>query len=179
MTINWPSSDKVDIQTNKAHYKAAIVCRRGHVLSAFNSPLELETDSTQRCTTCGAKQLKACLSCNTRIRGSYFVPMVVSFAEFSLENFCDACGKAFPWASQQARIWELENVLDEQDLDESDRAQISFQLEKIATGQLVDEDELRAWRKIKSALGVTINNDRVKSLIFDLVGTYVKTNIFI
>lgn len=178
MTINWPSSDSVDIRAGKAHYKAAIVCRRGHTLSYLNSPTELATDSALKCTICGANNLKSCPSCSTRIRGGFYSPLLLGLSEYTPENFCDSCGKAFPWASQQARIWELENVLDEQEIDESDRTQISFQLAKIVNEQLGDEDELRVWNKIKSAMGTTINNERVKSLVFDLIGSYVKTNVF-
>ena len=178
MSIKWPQSELNEIARQRAHYKAAIVCRRGHVLSSANSPKELVAESAQKCTTCGANNIKSCSECNTRIRGHYFAPLVISFAEFVPDNFCDFCGKAFPWASQQARIWELENVLDEQCLNENDRQQISFQLEMIASGKLQESDEINAWNKIKNAMGNAVNNERVKSLVFDLVGSYIKTQVF-
>lgn len=77
--------------------------------------------------------------------------------------FCDNCGSAHPWASQQKRIWELQNILDEEELNESDRTAIACQLDKISSGILDVDNESKAWKKIKNSLGSVFDKDRVQN----------------
>jgi hypothetical protein len=45
---------------------------------------------------------------------------------------CDECGSASPWATREERIFELENLLDEEDIEEADRVVIQDQLRRLA-----------------------------------------------
>ncbi len=54
--------------------------------------------------------------CRTRIRGYFHVPGVISFTgDYTPPRFCDSCGAPFPWLDRQGRIFELENMLDDED----------------------------------------------------------------
>jgi hypothetical protein len=125
-----------------------VVCRRGHVASY---DLRFRAPEGSRCTTCGAKLLRNCPGCGQRIRGDLFVPGVIVAVEWTPDEFCDRCGAAFPWASWQARIWALENMLDEEELDEADRLRIIGVLNDIAErGESFDKnEEQKAWGRVK------------------------------
>ena len=49
--------------------------------------------------------------------------MVVS-NRYNRPSFCDGCGIAYPWATREERIYELENLFDEAGIDEADRVVI-------------------------------------------------------
>lgn len=177
MTIEWSPPELLAFRKGEAYFQAARICRRGHVLDSSLNPQELENLNQQKCSTCGATCLKACPKCDFRIKGRLCVPQVISFRDFEPHSFCDNCGAAFPWASQQDRIWELQNILDEEELSESDRTAIGFQLEKISSGILDVDDESKAWKKIKHSLGTVFDKDKVQNLIFDLVGSVIKSEL--
>lgn len=126
-------------------YRPAVICRRGHVYSddATRSP------AAQRCSTCGARLEDACGNCGTMIRGEYFVPGVLALtSDYAPPEFCHSCGAPFPWASRQARIWELQNLLDEEDLDEADRLTVREQLEALQNPDLDEEEQVQRWNKV-------------------------------
>jgi hypothetical protein len=127
-------------------YRRAAVCRRGHVYTSdvsYSPPAE-------RCETCGAKILTSCPGCETPLRGRYHVDGVISLGdEFSPPDFCFSCGSPLPWASRQARIWELQNLLDEEDLDEADRLSVSEQLQALQDPDLDEAEQVERWTRIK------------------------------
>lgn len=129
-------------------YGEAAVCRRGHVAS---SDLRIDNPDGPKCPKCGAALLTTCPTCHERIRGEYFVAGVISVSAWSPSDFCDRCGAAFPWASWQARVWALENMLDEEHLDEPTRLRVRKLLESVrADGETFElEQEKKVWSRIK------------------------------
>jgi hypothetical protein len=117
----FPEQDVDKFRRKESYYEAAAVCRRGHVETEYIKPFESHADD-EKCVKCGATVLIGCVSCGLRIRGDYYAPGVfVVNPNRRLPSFCDGCGAAHPWASREERIHELENILDEEDIDESDR----------------------------------------------------------
>jgi hypothetical protein len=138
-------------------YYSAAVCRRGHTSS---SVLEIsEGPVPQRCARCGAAVLSACPSCGYRLRGG--VPGVIGF-KFTPADFCDRCGTPLPWASRQARLYELENVLMESpDLTEADRLTISEQIEALTSIDPDDEPaQVERWQRIKRVAPALLGSGR-------------------
>jgi hypothetical protein len=92
-----------------SYYLPAAICRRGHVVTTdATSALR-----TEKCATCGADVLDHCPHCGNMIRGSYIVPGFIGVGfDYERPDFCGDCGNPFPWASRQARIYELMNLLD-------------------------------------------------------------------
>ena len=83
---------------------------------ALNGATNVAGEVGERCPTCGANVLTGCPKCRTRIRGYYHVPGVTSFTgDYTPPRFCDSCGAPFPWLDRQGRIFELENMLDDED----------------------------------------------------------------
>jgi hypothetical protein len=131
--------------SEQSHYTQAAVCRRGHVETSSIEGHEVPP----RCPTCGASVLIACPSCAGRIRGYYYVPGVIGFSNYDPPEFCDACGAPFPWANRQARLWQIENLLDEQEISEADRLTLREQLEALRSPDIPEEEQQERWARIK------------------------------
>jgi hypothetical protein len=130
-----------------AGYQAAAVCRRGHVIEFA---LTREPGDLGFCSGCGAKILTRCTSCGKRIRGRYFVSLGAQ-RYYEPPPFCDCCGEPHPWVSREERIYQLENILDEEDIEESDRLLVMQSLERLRTNPELDEkDQAKTWGSIKS-----------------------------
>lgn len=127
-------------------YRPAAVCRRGHVAT---SDVILMGPPSPRCPTCGASVLRKCGACGGRIRGDYHVEGAMGVSRYNPPDFCDLCGEPHPWASRQARLYELENLLDEQDLDPADRLTVQEQLQALGAPDVSDEEQQERWLRIK------------------------------
>jgi len=127
-------------------YRQGAVCKRGHVQTRDISRMPIG----DRCPDCGAAVLKSCSRCGHRIRGDYDVPGVVAIG-FSWEppQFCDKCGAPHPWVNRQGRIYELENLLDDEELDPADELAAREQLHALASEDLDDEEQARRWMRVK------------------------------
>jgi len=109
-------------------YKTAAVCPNGHVAT---DDIEISPGLAGKfCKECGGANLTACPSCESRIRGHYHVSGVMMLRDYTPPNFCEDCGKPFPWMEEKLRAVsaltdELENVND------ADRAKIKESLSGI------------------------------------------------
>jgi hypothetical protein len=83
------------------------------------------------------------------IRGDYYVPGFIGGGNYTVPDFCDLCGAPFPWASRQARLWQLENLLDDQDVSDADRLEIHEQVEALRAGDLPESEQAERWQRIK------------------------------
>ncbi len=131
-------------------YQAASVCKRGHSqetrLTEAPDPASLGF-----CPDCGAVILARCPACGIRIRGELHIPSQVWFEEnFAPRKFCDGCGEPYPWATWQDRIYQLENVLDEERIDEATKLLVREDLKRLRDADGMDQDaQLKIWRQVK------------------------------
>ncbi|WP_075314090.1 MULTISPECIES: DUF2321 domain-containing protein [unclassified Pseudonocardia] len=144
----WPSHELDLGDRTKSWHFAALICRRGHVK---NSRVDGPRTDVGRCSTCGADVLTSCPACGLRLQGRRHTPRVVVATAYEPRPFCDGCGSAMPWATRQQRLYELENILDQEGIDEADRLWISEQLERLraADGSLPEKQEKEIWGGIK------------------------------
>jgi hypothetical protein len=153
----------VALRQNGSFRMGSAVCRRGHVITDQLRPDRLEDALvTRRCSECGGRVLTACPTCQRRVAGDLFVPGVLAFATPAAPSFCDGCGAAFPWASRDERIMELENALDEGGVADADLAIIRVQLDLLRSGDASEKDERKSWQTIKSRAGAVFMNERVQ-----------------
>jgi hypothetical protein len=90
-------------------------------------------------------------------------------------DFCHECGAAFPWADRQARIYELQNKLDREQLDEGTRLKVREQLDALADPDLNEEEAVRRWDRVHElAPGLW---ERGQGIITDLATAYMKTKL--
>jgi hypothetical protein len=147
-------------------YRSAAICKRGHVET---SSVELRSDNIKpRCDKCGALILTACPSCSKPIQGA----RTVVFGVYSPPEFCTHCGVPMPWASRQARLYELENILDEQEgLSDADLLTIKEQIQELNRPGLADDEQIRHWNLIKkvSPTLIDVGKEIIVSVTSDLV----------
>ena len=120
----WDFFEPVD---DPAGYKSAAVCPNGHVATG---DLERSPELVgQFCKDCGGAILTRCPSCNNRIRGRHEVPRLSS-PVYNPPNYCEDCGNAFPWVA--AKLAAANDLADELDITEADRAKIKQSIGEIA-----------------------------------------------
>jgi hypothetical protein len=66
-----------------------------------------------------------------------------------------------PWATREDRIYQLENILDEQELDQASRLQVLEALEQLKETNLPEKDQKRLWTIIQKAAPGLINSGSV------------------
>ena len=132
----------------RSGYQAATVCRRGHVQSRYQREIPRDLG---RCPTCGADVLARCRHCGLRIRGDYYVPGVIGFKPTDVPAFCDGCGAAHSWATREQRLYELQNILDQEDVDDVDRLWIDEQMDRLRAGggEISERQEKEIWLGVK------------------------------
>jgi hypothetical protein len=137
--------------------RAALVCTRGHpvryaVEGQPSGPLGF-------CQKCGAPIIGSCPSCGARVRGIDIIPGVFSAAEYEPPKFCEGCGEPLPWAGRQERFYQLENILDQQGIDETDRLLVQDDLRRLQVSSEMPEDkQVEIWRRIRArAPGVLVD----------------------
>ena len=89
-------------------------------------------------------------------------------------NFCDRCGSAFPWVDRQGRIFELQNKLDDEHLDQATELLVREQLEALLNADIDDEEAARRWKKIKELAPGLWEKSGVRNIIESLVTAYVR-----
>lgn len=134
-------------------YWAASVCRRGHVQASTLT--EVPAAAARRCPDCGATELTACVRCGVRIRGTsrqlVVMPGTRVARGYVPSNCCDGCGAPHPWAPREVLLFELENLLDEEGIDEADRLVVSADLQRLRDLE-PDSDagqERKLWAGVK------------------------------
>jgi hypothetical protein len=155
-------------------YSSAAVCKRGHVQTSDVNYGAFD----QRCPRCGGRVLTACTSCQQRIRGTY-----VSRGGFggggSYEppDFCDRCAAPFPWVSRQGRIYELENLLDDEDLDPADELAAREQLQALVSPDLAEEDERKRWERVRKAAPGLWEKAGARSILDTVISAAIKSQL--
>lgn len=153
-------------------YKAAAVCRRGHPQTG---DLTKHGPSSSRCAECGATVLTSCPSCDARIRGVFESQYSIQIAPYEPPPFCDNCGSPFPWADRQARIHQLENVLDEQELDEATRLVIMENLEVLRQPDVPEDEQRERWGRIKRLAPGFIDSGR--NIVESVVSAAIRAHL--
>jgi hypothetical protein len=173
----FPEGDIDKYRRRNSYYEAAAVCRRGHIATQYIKPSESYADD-EKCVKCGATVLIGCTVCGLRIRGDRFVPGVAGFRPDPLPSFCDGCGAAHPWATREERIYELENILDEEDIDEADRVFIHDRLRELRVAESLDEKrERQLWTQIRDRSGKFLTSPPVQRITETLITAAIRSQL--
>jgi hypothetical protein len=182
-SIMYPEADLTQFRRKPDRfYHAAAVCRRGHDQVTTLSPDGSYPDDT-KCPTCGARILLGCLSCGLRIRGRfhiepYMAPKHSLDPEWERPTFCDGCGSAHPWATREDRIFELENILDEEEIDEADRLFLHDRLADLRELDGADEKrERQLWIQIKQRGGSFLTSGPVLQITQNLITAKIRSDL--
>ena len=143
------------------YYLSAAVCSRGHTASSNvpteNMPApspfsqELQAVPAERfCTVCGTQILTACSNCNKRIRGIVTGPGIMAVpAAYKPPDFCDHCGVPHPWATRQARLWRIENLLETNGLSGTEQLILREKFEELANSDLTEDQQVEKWKVVR------------------------------
>ena len=177
---NWPAGDlqaraRAAGTRGEKYYEGAAICRRGHVETEHLKPGQDVSGIPERCLTCGANVLVACPHCQRRIRGDSYAPLWGADGDYRRPSFCDSCGSAYPWATRVERIYELENLLDEQDIDDADRVVVSDNLRRLREEEELSEKDQRVlWERVKVAAGTALTSERVAAVVEGVVSAAIR-----
>lgn len=117
---SWVDARRGYTRQDSGGYKPAAVCTLGHTAT---SNLEGSPDLAGKfCKHCGSEVITACPNCKSPIRGYYSVPGVLTLAGYDPPNFCEDCGRSFPWTA--AKLAAANDLADELDLSQADRDKI-------------------------------------------------------
>ena len=159
------------------YYRGAAVCRRGHVQTQYIDPTDGHKPIPDNCPKCGARVLTGCPHCDLRIRGDHHFPGTFGIGGYQRPSFCDGCGSALPWATREERIYELENILDEEDVDEADLIVIQAQLQRLQNSGLSEREEKQVWETIKRRAGQAITSGPVLRVLEGLVSASLRQQL--
>ncbi|GAB3164907.1 hypothetical protein GCM10027059_21740 [Myceligenerans halotolerans] len=181
LTVRWPKPDLAGKRSGKGYYQGAAVCRRGHVetdcLELEPEPEAVRSAVVHNCSRCGATILTACRECGQRIRGRWSNPLAVACTSYSLPSFCDGCGAAFPWVTRVERIYELENLLEQEDILEADRAVIQNHLARLRADSLSVRDEEKLWKAVTARLAGKVLSGPVLRIVEGVAGAAVRAQL--
>lgn len=177
MDALWPDDDVAAMRNRGRYFQGAAICRRGHVEHSSLDPTRERASIAEKCPSCGSDVLTACPNCNLRIRGRLHSPGVVSMTPYPRPSFCDGCGAAYPWATRIERIYELENLLDQEEIDQADRVVIQADLARLRTEDLSASDEKRVWERIKSRAGSALTSGPVQRVMEGVVSAAIRSQL--
>jgi hypothetical protein len=89
-----------------AHYYAAQICHRGHVLTSDG---KTDFKGWERCPRCGSACIDSCANCTAPIRGQD----VGLTSNYVLPFYCYKCGQPYPWMAD--RLQTAKELLDHDD----------------------------------------------------------------
>ena len=124
-----------------------------------------ETEFTSRCLRCGAEVLTSCPGCDFPIAG-YWRQFAGSY---DAPEFCGACGSPYPWLSRQGRIYLLQNILDDEQMDEAAKLHAREQLEALASPDLDEDEERRRWERFRKAAPTVWAGEQAQKIISTLI----------
>jgi hypothetical protein len=156
----------------KSYYKSAAICRRGHVIAM---DVTLKAEIPHRCPDCGGEVLTACGECGHRIQGYEAIPMV-AHGHYDRPSFCDDCGAPFPWLGRKERLYELENIMEQEPgLDDATKLWLREQIVALeGIGAMDTKAQRDAWQAIKDHAQALWDNPAAQKIIGTLVTEGVK-----
>jgi hypothetical protein len=130
---------------------------------------DLSTPSTF-CRDCGARVLTECEACETPIPG---LPVGVG-GKYRPPDFCLECGTPYPWLSRRGRIYLLENMLDDAELDPATELEARELLEALTAADLEDAEQLERWRRFKSLVPQVWEKSGAQRILESVVSATIK-----
>jgi hypothetical protein len=86
----------VTFSTNPWHDRM-LVCQEGHIVNTSN--INRRENNRTFCVQCGKKTTTTCEACNNHIKGDQYKPFFQSCGISPVPpDYCDSCGKKFPWS---------------------------------------------------------------------------------
>jgi hypothetical protein len=92
-------------------------------------------------------------------------------------NSCDGCGAPRPWVSREGRIYELENLLDAEDLDPADELAVHEQLQTLVSADLDEDEERRRWERARKYAPGVWEKTGARSILDSVISAAIKSQL--
>lgn len=81
-------------------YRIGLACLNGHAVNdSFDSRPQ---HNAKFCPDCGEPTIHRCPTCNTPLRGDYYVEAVIGGSHWHPATHCFECGSPFPWTNRRS-----------------------------------------------------------------------------
>jgi hypothetical protein len=106
------------------------------------------------------------------------VPGVIGLgAGYEPPDFCDHCAAPFRGVSRQGRIYELMNLLDDEDLDAATELEVREQLEALTQPDLPDDEAARRWARVKAKAPALWEKSGAQRILETVVTAAIKAQL--
>lgn len=154
-------------------YYTMQVCENGHVVE---ERLEEQTCEMAFCEECGAKNISACPTCGTSIKGEEIIGIATIGFEPEPPKYCYKCGDPFPWT--RASLEALKELAELDDsLDEGDVKDLAVSAEEILSETPKTKVAAIRFKKILSRAG-SETATAARELFVDIVAETAKRTIW-
>jgi hypothetical protein len=126
------------------------ICSRGHIAGEW----EAMPDKREKvfCELCGGQIMARCSNCGAPTLGW---SQGYALVQRSSSDFCQKCGAAYPWASRQSIVNDIENRLErDRTLSDGDRRSLRESLASLLKSpktREVEKEQAGALRKLRDA----------------------------
>jgi hypothetical protein len=111
------------------------------------------------------------------IHGYYQIPGVYYSQTYTPPKFCHACGSPYPWAGRQERVYQLQNLLDEEHLDEADALMVREQLDALLNPDLDEKEQAKRWKRIATAAPGFLEKASTNPIVTSLLTVWLRKEI--
>jgi hypothetical protein len=126
----------------------------------------------QFCPRCGAPVCTRCQDCSAPIKG--VSQNRIGWMNYEPPAFCEMCASPYPWLNREGRIYLLQNMLDEQDMDPATRLEVREQLEALASPDLSDEEQAALWQQVKRRAPTLWDKTGAQKILETVVSAAIK-----
>jgi hypothetical protein len=124
--------------------------------------------------------ITVCPECHFRIRGIGRDQNGVAEwgGDYAPPQFCDKCGVPHPWAGRRARIYELMNQLDAEDIDPADALRAREDLEALLVSDPdADAEQARLWGRLRRSAPGLWETSSARSILESVVPAAIKSRL--
>jgi hypothetical protein len=157
-----------------SYYDVEQVCLNGHMVNdTWQSSPSFSKDF---CSKCGAKTIIECPACQKRIQGFYHVPGFLTTRSASVQAYCHACGKPYPWTS--ARIDAAKALAGELDeLTDADKLLLQSSIDDLVRDTPRTDVAIVRFKKVMMKTGRQVS-DGFKGVLVSVVSEAVKKQLW-
>ena len=155
-------------------YDIAQICINGHVINSSSE--SLPQYNKKFCGKCGEATITKCQECGKSIKGYYHRDEGLSLAAYRKPDFCDNCGKPYPWTSD--RILAAQDLAREvEGLSKEDRSILEQSIDDIVKDSPNSPVAALRFKKIMVKAGKTAA-DMFKDILVSVASEAAKKAIW-
>jgi len=93
------------------------------------------------------------------------------WGDYTPPGFCDTCGSPHPWLSRQGRIYLLQDILDDSEIQPAEKLRAREQLDALIDPDLDDEAQAERWARFRKAAPTVWAGEAAQKIITTVLQT--------